>query len=137
VLRSYLSPVARRVGQLESVRATAGRCRWSIEEQAQVCRNLLMLCSWGAVERTPDGYRAITDDSSYGQPFEIEPGRWDKRGKILPELAEEFVRTAEFLTELFKRTGKYFPVYKGIALLQDPEFVAAVYRHYGARIFDE
>lgn len=119
------------------MRAAAGRCRWSIDEQAQVCRNLLMLCSWGAVERTPDGYRAITDNSTYDQPFEIEPGRWEKRCKILPELAEEFVRAAEILTEVFRRTGKYFPVYEGIANQPNPEFVAAVYRHYGARIFDE
>ena len=137
MLRSYLSPVARRVGQLESVRAAAGRCRWSIDEQAQACRNLLAACASGGVERTPDGYHAITDDSTYGQPFEIEPGRWDKRGKIVPEVAEINIAIAEILTELFKRTGKYFPVYKGIALLQDPEFVAGVYRHYGARIFDE
>ena len=136
MLRSYLSPVARRVGQLEATQASAGCCSLGLDEQAQVCRTLLMLCSWGAVERTPDGYRAITDDSTCEEPFEIEPGRWEKRIKIVPELAEDTRRIAEFLTMLFTRTGRYFPVYEGIALLSNPRFLEAVYRHYGMRILD-
>lgn len=138
MLRSYLSPVARRVGQLEAMqRAAGGQGNLSIEEQAQVCRNLLVACACGYAERTPDGYRAITDPNTWQEPFEIEPGRWDKRCKIVPEIAEEIVAVAAFLTALFKRTGKYFPVYEGIANQPNPQFLAAVYRHYGIRFLEQ
>ena len=132
-----LAALEGRAGGGQIAVARAGRCDWSLEDQAQACRNLLAACARGDVERTPDGYRAITDNSGWQQPFEIEPGRWEKRAKILPECAEINLGIAEVLTSLFKRTGKYFPVLEGLALLPNPEFVAAVYRHYGTRIFDE
>jgi len=138
MLRSYLSPVARRVGQLEAMQqAAGGQGNLSINEQAQVCRNLLAACACGHVERTLDGYRAITDPNTWHEPFEIEPGRWEKRCKIVPEIAEEIAAAAEFLNALFARTGKYFPVYEGIANQPDAQFLAAVYRHYGVRFLEQ
>ncbi len=136
MLRSHLRQTARQVAQLEArARPPAEGLGWSVEEQAQACRSLLAACARGYVERTPEGYRAITDPSRTEESFEIEPGRWDKRSTIVPELAEHNGCIAEFLTSLFWQTGKYFPVYEGIANQPNPQFLEAVYRHYGRRIF--
>jgi len=137
MLRRHLRETARRVQQLETrLRPSADTLGWSLEEQAQVCRGLLAACACGHVERTPEGYRAITDPNTWQEPFEIEPGRWEKRSKIVPELVEHNQFVAELLTKLFQRTGKYFPVYKGVADQPNPQFLAAVYRHYGLRLFE-
>ena len=138
MLRSYLSRTACRVQQLEATLQSArGQGNCGKEEQAQACRGLLAACARGHVERTREGYRAITDPNTWQEPFEIEPGRWEKRCKIVPEIAEENVAVAEILTRLFRRTGKYFPVYEGIANQPNPQFLAAVYRHYGIRLFEQ
>lgn len=136
MLRSHLRQVVRRVGQLEDMQAAAVRSDLTPEEQAQVFRSLLCFCAHGWVERTPNGYRAITDNSGWRQPFEIEPGRWEKRSSVGPEIVQMNIDVAELLTRLFQRTGKYFPVYEGIALMKNPDLVAAVNRYYGMRIFD-
>ena len=134
--RSHLSSLARQVAQLEArVRPAADSLGWSLEEQAVVCRSLLAACAHGDVERTPEGYLAITDPGRGGERFEVEPGRWDRRGVLIPELVEWNCYVAKLLTFFFKETGRYFPVYEGIANQQDPEFVEAVYRHYGRRLF--
>lgn len=129
-----------RLARLEA--AVAARARppaessgWSIEEQAKACRALLAACARGHVERTPEGYRAITDPSRWQERFEVEPGRWDKRCLITPEMAEGNTWIAEFLTALFQQTGRYFPIYEGIANQPNPQFLEAVYRHYGTRFF--
>jgi len=136
MLRSHLRQMARQVAQLEAqARPLTEGLGWSIDQQAQACRSLLAACACGYVERTPEGYRAVTDPSRTDESFEIEPGRWDKRSLIVPKLAERTIWIAEFLTTLFQETGKYFPVYKGIADQRNPQFLEAVYRHYARRIF--
>ncbi len=136
MLRSHLRQMARQVAQLEArARPLTESLGWSVDQQAQACRSLLAACARGYVERIPEGYRAVTDPSRTDEPFETEPGRWEKRCLIVPKLAECTIWIAEFLTTLFQETGKYFPVYKGIADQHNPQFLEAVYRHYGCRIF--
>jgi hypothetical protein len=48
VLRSHLRQTARQVAQLEArARPQAKNLGWSVEEQAQACRNLLAACARG------------------------------------------------------------------------------------------
>ena len=131
----HLNSLARRVNQLERARLPGERARWPLEKQAQLCRGLLAACCRGEVERTPQGYRAITDNNGWREPFELEPGRWEKRAKILPEEAARCRAEALLLNVLFNLTGKYFPVDAGIARQSDAALVEAVYRHYGGRVF--
>jgi hypothetical protein len=136
MLRSHLRHMARQVAQLEaSARPPAASLGWDLEEQAQMCRSLLAACARGDVERTPEGYVAITDSSREGERFEVEPGRWDRRCAITPEMIAWICYVAKLLTYFFQETDRYFPVYEGIANQQNPQFVEAVYRHYGRRLF--
>jgi len=136
MLRSHLKQMARQVAQLEAqARPLTESLGWTVDQQAQACRSLLAACACGYVERIPEGYGAVIDPGRTDEPFEIEPGRWEKRCLIPPELAERTTWIAEFLTVLFRETGKYFPVYRGVAEQRNPQFLEAVYRHYGRRIF--
>jgi hypothetical protein len=136
MLRSHLRTMARQVAHLEArARPPAASLGWSLEQQAQACRSLLAACARGDVERTPEGYVAITDPSREGERFEVEPGRWDRRCAITPEMIPGICQMAKLLTSLFQQTGRHFPAYEGIANQRNPEFLEAVYRHYGCRLF--
>jgi len=135
-MSTHLRSFTQRLKRLEALPRLATKgIGWSVEEQVCACRSLLAACCRGDVERTPEGYVAITDCDHWQQPFEIEPGRWEKRCKIIPEQIAHNQAAAKFLTALFQETGKYFPVRKEIGNQTGAELLAEVYRHYGRRVF--
>jgi hypothetical protein len=134
--RSHLSAVSRQVALLEArAQPQVASLGWSLEEQAQMGRDALAMCSRGDVQRTPEGYRVVPEWSGYGEQFEVEPGHWSRRCQPVPEWADYCEVVAGLLSCLFRRTGRYFPVHEGLANQDDPQFLEAIYRHYGSRVF--
>jgi len=136
MLRRHLSATARYLAGLEARLKPPPPDRWGPEEQAQACRLFLAYCTRGYVERTPEGYRPLLDLAQAPECFELEPGRFAKRNATRPDLEPGSAEVAALLSDCFRLTGKHFPVHPEVATLPDPEFLEAVYAHYGQRLFD-